>query len=201
MFQESQIERKTSFRAVAALSAGLLVFAPPYAAAQETRLLKIEVLSGEGAFNSIKEKRSKDIEIRVLDQSDKPVTGAAVLFELPALGASGTFSGGKTTFMTTTTNTGQASTMGLRPNNIEGRFNTAVTVSYQGLEARATVAQTNTLAGGQVGVSSSHKKYWIIGIIGGAAAAGILAGTRSGSSTPAPGSTVSIGAISVGAPR
>jgi hypothetical protein len=200
MSEKSQFERN-SFRAAVALNAVLLVLTPSSAAAQEVRLLKIEVLSGEGAFNSIKDKRAKDIEIRVSDQSDRPVVGATIVFQLPMLGASGTFTDGKTTFTTMTVNTGQASTVGLRPNSIEGRFNTVVTASYESLEARATVAQTNTLAGGQVGVSGSHKKYWILGIIGGAAAAGILVGTRSGSSTPAPGSTVSIGAVSVGAPR
>ena len=203
MSEKSQIERSAGFRSALALSSVIFALVHSNAFAQEVRLLKIEVLSGEGAFNSIKDKRAKEVEIRVVDQGDRPVVGAAVVFQVPALGASATFTDGKTSFTTTTAEYGARLNRGSPAEPIEGRFNVAVTASYQGLEAKATVPQTNTLAGGQVGVSSaSHKKYWILAIIGGAAAGGILA-TRSGGSTAAsaPGSSVSVGAITVGVPR
>ncbi|MEO8097287.1 MAG: hypothetical protein ABI811_06255 [Acidobacteriota bacterium] len=199
--------RRVVVRASAALAILQCIIAPSISVAQELRALKIDVTGGDGAINDIKNKRARNLELVIRDQNDRPLAGAVVVFQLPGNGPSGSFPDGKSSFITTTSNTGVAATVGLQPNAMEGRFNIAISASYQGLTARTSVVQTNTLAGGQISQAggSKSKKYWILALVGGAAG-GVLVVTKGGGSstpapTPTPGTVVTIGSISVGGPR
>src|SRR6185369_13783504 len=48
--------------------------------------LKIVVLQGEGASNSIKSRTATQPAVEVRDDQDKPIAGAEVVFQLPAAG-------------------------------------------------------------------------------------------------------------------
>ena len=161
--------------------------------------LKVNVIDGDGAFNDIKNKVGHPPAVEVRDESNQLVTGAQVVFTLPALGASGTFEGGQKSMTATTDGRGIATAGTFRPNPTEGRFAIAIAASYMGKQGAAVVGQSNTLAASG---SSSHKKLWIIlAIVGGGAAGGILA-THSSSSSSTPAATsISVGTIVVGAPR
>jgi hypothetical protein len=147
--------------------------------------LKIVVLEGEGAINNIRERRAKEPVVRVLDDDNQPVAGAAVNFQLTELGPSATFPGG-TSLTITTDQQGQAVGRGLRPNNIAGQFQIRVTASYRGRSARATITQTNVAPVAARRTSSSRKIAIILIAGGGAAAAATLGLTRGskGASTP-----------------
>jgi hypothetical protein len=56
--------------------------------------LKILILDGEGAINSIKLGTAREPIIQVQDENDRPVAGAMVVFTLPDRGASGVFADG-----------------------------------------------------------------------------------------------------------
>ena len=172
-------------------------------AADQVLSMQINVTKGENAFNDVKNRRAQDLEVEILDQNRRPVQGAQVVFRLPFAGPGGTFTGGQTTFTATTDAMGHAATEGLRPNATEGRFNISIQASFNGMEARKTIAQTNTVAGGQIGTGTgSHKKYWIIALIGGAAVGGVVIATHhsSNSSPGASPTSLSAGTITVGGP-
>jgi len=194
-----------TFRIRALLLVWLIVSQGLASGADQILSLQINVIKGENAFNDLKIKRGQDLEVEVLDQNLRPVKGATVVFRLPFGGAGGTFNGGQNTLSTTTDAMGHAATEGFRLNATEGRFNITIQASLNGMEARKTIAQTNTVAGGQIGAGTgSHKKYWIIALIGGAAAGGVLVATHRGSSSSspaAPPTSLSAGTITVGGPQ
>lgn len=169
--------------------------------------LKIVVLEGAGAFNNLKLRLGRDLLVEVRDEAGRPVPDADVTFELPASGPSGAFRGGTLTQKSRTDNIGQARSTGFTPNDIEGRFTITIHARKEGADGMTTIAQNNTRAGGIAPAESkgSSKKLWIIGLIGGGAAAGVFAATRGGGSSTSPGAApgigLSIGGVSVGAPR
>lgn len=176
------------------------------AAAAPPRKLVLSSVAGEGAFNNIKRKLGRDITIEVRDQDGNPVEGADVVFAPPGFGPSVVFLNNPGPFKTKSDAAGRASTVGLTPNAIEGRFNIRVAVSAGPVTETAVVSQSNTLAGGIAtpGGGGSSKKYLILGLVGGGAAAGAFAlkGRSGGSSAnTGPATTIAIGSISVGAPR
>ncbi len=193
---------------VATLVALCLLFQSSVLAADDVRSLKITVLSGEGAFNDIKRGRAQNVQVQVLDQSDRPVPGASVVFKLPAsgsAGAGGTFGKSDISFSATTGADGRATTVGLRPNSVEGRFNILVQASYQGVQAQTVVSESNTTAGAQGG-SGSHKALWLILLAAGGAGGAAIAARRGGGTpatpTPVPvTTTLSVGSVSVGGPQ
>ena len=186
MWNNAIIMPSPGFRLHAALLICLIAFQGVARAADQVLSMQINVTKGENAFNDVKNKRAQDLEVEILDQI-WPVQGAQVVFRLPFAGAGGTFTGGQTTFTATTDAMGHAATEGLRPNATEGRFSIAIQASFNGMVARKTIAQTNTVAGGQIGTGTrSHKKYWIIALIGGAAAAGVVVATHHGSNSSSP---------------
>jgi hypothetical protein len=169
--------------------------------------LKIFVIEGEGAFNSIRGKTAHSPIVEVRDRQDRVVPGATVRFVLPAAGASGTFPGGALSAESTTDENGKASAPVLVPNSTEGRFNIKVSASSSGREASVVIAQTNTLAGGEQAASHSSKKLLIILLIAGAAGGGAAAALHGGgkSATPAtptpPPIVLTIGGVTVAGPQ
>lgn len=195
-----------SASAVAVLIAFCLSVQSTIFAADDVRSLKINVLAGDGSFNDIKKGKAQNVEVQILDQSDRPVSGASVIFKLPPSGSAGpggTFGKGELNFTAMTGTDGRASSSGLRPNSREGRYNIQVQASYQGIQTQTVVSQSNTTATAQTG-AGSHKVLWLVLLgVGGAAGAAIAISKRgSSTSTPAPtATTLSVGSITVGGPQ
>lgn len=138
--------------------------------------LNIIVVEGEGAIHNVQQRVEHEPAIRVEDENHKPVAGAAVVFTLPTEGATGEFGNRSKTLMVMTDGQGQASTQGLRTNQIAGKTSIHVTVSYKGLYARAMISEENVLPPGAkpaaVSGKGGHGKLIAILVIVGAAAAG-----------------------------
>jgi hypothetical protein len=187
-----------------------LVRSPAWAQ-QPVTGLRIVVVEGEGAINNIKQRVNRSPVVRVEDVNGRTVAGAAVVFSLPGQGPSGTFPNGSRTLTTNTDAQGQASAVGIRPNNLSGQLQIRVTASFQGQAASAVITQTNAeLAGSSKGLSGTAKVLIVLAIAGGAAAGGVVAATRGGSSSGGGGgggggggtpTVITPGTPSVGGPR
>jgi hypothetical protein len=170
--------------------------------------LKIVVLDGEGATNAL-DTRTVEAQpvVEVRDENERPVSGARVVFELPAVGPSGHFAGQALTFETRTNSQGQAAAVGFTPNLEIGKFNIKVSAADGDRTGSAVIHQTNASTKKVVEERKSRKGLWAV-LIGGGAGAAVLAFTLGGggngsSGTPgAPDSlTISPGSITVGGPR
>lgn len=174
--------------------------------AQAVTGLSITIVEGEGAINNVRQRVNREPIVQVEDQNHKPVAGAVVVFLLPDSGASGTFPGGSKMLMVVTDNQGRAAARGIRPNNQSGPLQIRVTASFQGLTASSVITQTNlagSAAAAGTGLSVGAKWAIILGIAGGAAAAGAVIATHSGGSSnpaPSPPIVISPGTPSVGGP-
>lgn len=171
----------------------LILLAPMLAAAQEPAL-RIRVLEGDGAINSIRFHRAKDPVVQVTDSSGEPIAGAIVTFLLPGTGPSGTFGESGLSLTVTTERDGRAAAHGLKPNRIEGPFRIRVAASAAGQNASAVLNQTNAEP---VVQSKSGKKIAIIALIGAAAVGGAVAAAHGGKSsstttTDSTGTTASV---------
>jgi hypothetical protein len=192
-------------------SAVTLFISLSLSAAAEQRTLQVNVVDGEGAFNDIRRVQARIPVVEVRDEDNKPVQNARVVFQLPDMGASGTFADGSLTLISTTDAQGRASATGLRPNKTEGNFVITVTASKEGAVGHGEVRQSNTLAGGDQSVQSGggHGKAKLLiavaGAAGGIAIAALRAGggskSSSSSSSSAPVTSLSTGAITIGGPR
>ena len=148
--------------------------------------IKIAIVEGDGAINNLTEGRARDPIVRITDDDNKPLAGAAVTFLLPDLGAGGTFPTGAS-LTVTTGDDGIATARGLRPNNVAGQFQIRVTASYRTLIARASITQTNAAPASAVAKKSNGKWIAIVAIIGGGAAAGAALALSGGSNSGSPG--------------
>jgi len=169
--------------------------------------LKILVIEGDGAFNSIRGKTAHSPIVEVRDQQGRVVPGATVRFVLPMAGASGSFQGGALTAESTTDENGKASAPVLVPNSTEGRFNIKISAALGARQGSIVIAQTNTLAGGEQAASHSNKKLLIILLIAGAAGGGAAAALHGGGKSSGPATTtpppivLSVGGVTVAAPQ
>ena len=191
---------------VRALAAAALA-AVAVAAPQKT--LQVNVLDGEGAFNDIRRAQARIPVVEVRDDDGRPVPGAKVVFQLPEMGAGGTFADGGRTLLATTDAQGRASAVGLKPNRVEGMFTISVIASREGAVGRAEIRQSNTLAGGDQNMQSGGHGKWkiliaVAGAAGGAAIAAARAGggSKSGGGSPSVAPTsLAVGAVTIGGPR
>ena len=179
---------------------------PQQLVSAQTGGLKIVVLQGEGARNSIRSRSATSPVVEVRDEADKPVNGAEVVFQLPASGAGGVFNGWMRTQTVRTNSQGQAASSGLTPNDEAGRFNIRVTAQHGGSNASVVIAQSNINGSGGSSNGSSSKKAWIwVGVIAAAAlAAGIAVAATNDSepdATAVTPVTIQPGAIAVAGPR
>jgi hypothetical protein len=126
--------------------------------------LKIVVLEGEDGVNIIKKKTAVKPVVEVRDKNNLPVTGAAVTFSLPQVGAGGAFANGSKLVTILTDSTGRAAVASMHPIGT-GAFKITVTAALHGHVATAVIAQTNYLT-----LAAAHA----------AAAAGASAGTTGG---------------------
>jgi hypothetical protein len=165
--------------------------APPLGA-----YLKILVLIGEDAVNYVRSPMPSDLVVEVRDQNDRPMEGATVSFQMPLMGASGSFDGGVRNKDFVTNVQGQA-TASFMPNMESGRYMVQVKAVLGGLSGMTTITQRNTMGNESAGGKSwigRHKLLVIIAVavVAGGVTAGILA-TRGGSkSGSGGGNTVTI---------
>lgn len=168
------------------------------ATAPSARALRIVVLEGENAVNSIRQKGASPPIVEVRDGNDLPVSGATVIFGI-AGGRNATFAGGATTLAVTTNASGRAVATGFNPQG-SGAVQISVDASFQGQVAHATIQQTNVaqpvtapgqarkVGGGSVGqAGGGGLSGKTIGLIAGGAAAGAgiaIAKGKSGGPSP-----------------
>jgi len=203
------------FRCLMAFASVLPILHPDLIAAQGAQAgstVKVSVLAGDGQVHSLRQPRPAEIVVEVRDQNNNPVKEAIVVFQLPANGPSGTFPDDNPFATVVTDEQGRAAVRTLRPNSVAGRWEIAVTVSYQGASVNAWIAQRNEESGARPVVrkpgSGSGKLIAIVVAVGAAAAGGVLAKSLSGKKTttttttpaPPPGTTISITSIGVTAP-
>lgn len=174
------------------------------AAGQTSGYLRVAPVEGEGAFNSIRTSFVHAPTVRVSDEANNPVAGAEVTFTFPVVGPGAILPGGGHSLTATSETTGLAHCPAYKPNLDEGRFRIHVVASYQGKTGTLVVNQSNTRAGGtSITERRSSKAYWILALVAGGAVGGIFA-AKGGSSSPAAAvqaTTLTSGAITVGAPR
>lgn len=200
-------------KCLAALLASVLVLpaqqTTPAAKPSDTGGLKIVVIDGEGAKNSVRARTATAPVVEVRDSGDKPVAGAEVVFQLPPAGPSGNFNGWLKMQTVKTDERGRAAATGYTPNDEEGRFNIKVVASSGNSTASLVVAQSN-VSGGGAGMStgSSRPGWWKwAAVLGGAAiAGGVVAATRgdsngNGAAATTRPITIGAGAVTVGGPR
>ena len=103
-------------------------------------------------------------------------------FLLPNQGAGASFANGARSLTITTDSQGRAVARGLKPNNVNGRYEIRVNASHEGRTASTTISQTNALTAAAAGAAGgiSAKLLIILAVAGGAAAAGAVAATRNG---------------------
>jgi hypothetical protein len=196
-----------------------LVLALSCTATAQVAILQIRVIEGEGAVHAPGSRSTRPLTVEVTDETGKPVEGAAVSFHLPEEGPGGVFGNGMRTEVAVTDSHGNASVHGLQLNRASGPFQIRIVASKE--QARAGMVSFQYIAGtgsgavpgghpATAGSSHGYRKWIVVAlVVGGGAAAGILAAGRSGS-TPAPSApttpaqtvTLTIGAptITVGKP-
>src|SRR5712664_1796400 len=107
--------------------------------AQQAGGLKIVVVQGEGAKNNVRTRSATQPVVEVRDDSDKPVAGAEVVFQLPPAGPGGVFNGWMRNQTARTGPDGRAQTSGFTPNDEEGRFNIKATATSGTKTASAVI--------------------------------------------------------------
>jgi hypothetical protein len=195
-----------------------LVIALNSQAAGQTAILQIRMVEGEGTVHAPGSRSARPLTVEVTDDTGKPVEGAAVSFHLPEAGPGGTFPNGLRTAVVTTDAHGRASVRGIQANRIPGRFQIRIVaskeqaragmVSFQYVgEGRGAAAPAPTASAAPRPVSQPaaksgrHTGRWIAiaVLVGGAAAAGLIAG-HSGSSSGTPPTAPPPAAPTIGQP-
>jgi hypothetical protein len=188
---------------------------PQAPAAPTVEGLKVIPLAGKDEVNDIQRRVMAPLVVEVLDQNDRPVQNAEVVFRFPLQGPSATFPGGKTSLTARTNGQGQVAAMNWMANNETGKFDVHVNASYGNQVGSVTFSMTNAnnVAQNRVGAGitgTSEKRGWFsptwvkIAVIGGAAAvaAGVFLATRGGSKSASPSTvTITPGSPSVGGPH
>jgi hypothetical protein len=176
------------------------------ASADADRSLKVVVLDGNHAFNTLGDRTAAQPVVEVRNQDDKPLSGVTVVFQAPPLGPGASFPGGKSEQQTVTNTQGQATTKGMVPNAEKGQFHIKVIARLGDRVGSAIITQQNV---DQVPAEKrSSSRWWKYALILGAAggAAGAIAAGMGGGGTSGPGTTpatltLTPGNISIGGPR
>ena len=96
--------------------------------------LKIVVVQGEDNRNNIRQRSAGGIAVKVMDDAEKPVTGAEVTFQVPSSGPSGRFYDWLQTQTVKTNAEGLARVSGLTPNDEAGKWHMRV-MAQQGVKS------------------------------------------------------------------
>jgi hypothetical protein len=170
--------------------------------------LKVRVLIGEGGMNDLQRHVMSPLVVQVVDQEDRALEGAEVVFRFPIDGPTATFTGGKSALSVRTNGGGQAAAMNWMANGTVGTYQVHVNATYGNQVGEATVSMTNVtrIEADAQAKQAKGKSLWShtwfkAAVIGGAVAigVGIYFATRGGGKS---GSTVTVtpGAPSVGTP-
>jgi hypothetical protein len=183
----------------------VIQFDSPSLGAQEESgpKMRIVIIEGEWAINSIRQRTAREPIVRVEDENGRPVAGAMVLFTLPENGAGASFADGSKTLIAYTDANGKAKARGLKPNEVAGDFQILVDATAKGSKASAVINQSNVLTAPAGTGGISGKLIAILAIAGGAVAAGVVAATsgNGNESVPSPTATITAGSPTVGGPN
>jgi hypothetical protein len=150
--------------------------------------------------------------VQVLDQNDRPVEGADVVFRFPMNGPSAAFAGGKTSQTVRSNGTGEAAAVNWMANGEVGTFEIHVTASYGNQQGDTTVKMQNVTRIVEGAKGKSKQAHWysptwvkiaLVGVAAGAVA-GIVLATRGGGKSAATSTnpiTITPGSPTVGAPH
>ena len=185
--------------------------AKPMAPLPVIKNLKLLVLAGNGEMNDLERRVMASLVVQVLDQNDRPVEGAEVVFRFPLNGPGAAFTGGKTSQTVRTTGTGEAAAVNWMANGEVGAFEVHVTATYGNEVGETTVKMSNVTRIVESARKGSKQAHWYsptwvkIAVIGGVAGAvaGIFLATRGGSHSSTSGTvpiTVTPGSPTVGHP-
>ncbi len=183
--------------------------AQPLAQLPVEQSLKVLVLAGNGEMNDLERRVMAPLVIQVLDQNDRPMEGAEVVFRFPLNGPSATFPGGKSSLTVRTNGNGQAPALNWMANGQVGTFQVHVNASYGNQVGEVTFPMSNvTRVADEQKNAKKHASLWShrwfkIAVIGGAAAVigiVVLLATRGGSKSGIP-VTINPGTPNVGAPH
>ena len=174
---------------------------PPRGLAQGK--IKILVLEGQNATNSLRSKTAISPVVQVLDSLEQPVEGATVTFEVSPTGPGGLF--GTAPLATTRTDyTGQA-TAAFTPNNTPGTFSIKVKASIGDQTAEIGIRQTNDSKTSEAMLPVPPRpwfkswKWWAV--IGAAAGAGVATAVILSNRNDTSTITISPGPIVIGGPN
>ena len=162
----------------------LMAFLLPVAllyAQESASLLNIVIVEGEGAINNVRKRVAREPMVQVEDRNRKPIGGVILTFTLPNQGAGGVFANGSHSLTVTTDNAGRAVARGIKPNNLNGKFEIRVNASHNGQTARATITQTNQFAAAPL---MSAKTITLLAIAAGVVAGVVIGVTRGGGNNP-----------------
>ena len=183
----------------------------PIAPLPMTQSLKVTALAGNKGMNDLERGLMSPLVVQVLDQNDRPVEGAEVVFRFPLNGPGATFRGGNTSQTVHSNGQGQAAAMNWTANKQVGTFEVHVTAAYGNQLGETTVSMSNVTRivedtkGGKKQSKWYSSKWVKIALIAGGAAtvAGIVLATRGGgsSSTTTPTITITPGSPTVGGPH
>jgi hypothetical protein len=185
--------------------------AKPIAPLPVIKNLKILVLAGNGEMNDLERRVMAPLVIQILDQNDRPVEGAEVVFRFPLNGPGAAFQSGKTSQTVRSNGTGEAAAVNWMANNEVGTFEIHVTATYGNEVGETTIKMSNVtriVESAKKGAKQAHwySPTWVkVALIGGAAGAvvGIILATRGGGHSSTGGTvpiTVTPGPPTVGQP-
>jgi hypothetical protein len=172
--------------------------------------LKLTALAGDGEMNNLERRVMAPVVVQVVDQNDRPVEGADVVFRFPLNGPGAAFAGQKSSKTVKTNGQGQAAATGWTANGEVGSFQVHVTAAYGNQIGEITISMTNVtrIAGEGKTYRVKHRRWysskWVkIGLIAGgaAAAAGIVLAVTGGGGSSGHSITISPGSPTVGAPH
>jgi hypothetical protein len=187
--------------------------AKPMAPLPVIKNLKMLVLAGNGEMNDLERKVMAPLVVQVLDQNDRPVEGAQVIFRFPLDGPGAAFAGGQLSQTVRSNGTGEAAAVNWMANGQVGTFEVHVNATYGNEIGETTVKMQNVSRIVETQGTNKHAKQshwysptWVkVALAGGVAAAvvGIVLATRGGghaSSSSTVPITVTPGSPSVGQP-
>jgi hypothetical protein len=181
----------------------------PMAPLPTVQNLRVRALAGDGEMNDLERRVMAPLVVQVIDQNDRPVEGADVVFRFPLNGPGALFADQKTSKTVKTNGQGQAAATGWMANGELGTFQVHVSAAYGNQIGGATISMTNVTRiagdGKTYRVKNRHwySSKWVkIGIIAGGAAAvaGIVLAVTSGGGSSSHTITISPGSPTVGAP-
>lgn len=174
--------------------------------------LKVIVLAGKDEMNDLERHVMAPLVVEVLDQNDRPVEGADVVFRFPLQGPGATFADQKTSQTARTNAQGEAVARNWTANNQVGVFQVHATATYGNQMGEITFSMSNVTRIVENRRNRKHQNWWstrkfkIAAIAAGAAVVAAIVLTRevgggsAAKSVPPPTITITPGSPSVGGP-